>query len=831
MRNRIALFAFLIPSLAWAGNTCTTTATGSNWSSSSHWSCTPSGTVPGNGDIAVINNATTVDVNTTVGQSGPSMRSMNKDYQAPSLSQTSGGGSLPAGAYYVAFTNVDSSGLESAPAETNSTQTLTSGYTLVVTLPALPAGVSSRNIYITNTAGGSLTEHLYATGVTGTTYNATSASWTNGTTTYAAATAIPKNWAIYLNANLTLATNVSLMMRGDMMQLTAAITLDCGSTFTFDASASAGTTNNQYAVFLGNAYGSTPEWESSGSCSSNPWTITSNTGGGNGGIIQGIYAGGADGRPLILALANGTISNLGTASFQGIENAGGNTSLVNVVFNGNGQIMLGTAGIAMALTNNLVIQNCTWLNSLGTYNLYLHTSSGTATGTRTFTGNVFDIAPYLNISDTWSTAATGNYFDQGWSTIATPAVAMTGNFVRETGPALADNGMTNNQTMANNYFLVDYWPTATVTSTATSATASTLVDTTRSWTTNAYESTSSNGWVVLITGGTGVNQLRSILGNTATALTVSRNWATNPDSTSTYVIYDGIGNIHVLNASGAAGGITDSGNVFEFTGTMADGLGHCFTTSNMGSNLLTVQNNISLPDGSGLNLVGTMTITGQTGSGGGETILHNTGYVGNYGGMQVGDYTSAAGMVAALKNNLFWVQSSVPGGTFGGSKAIDTGHPTSGGIQNIVAPANANYNACWNCQTMGYDDNGYGINLSSAAGGNDVNLSGSTTTSGPNFVDSTRNFIKWCQSLGTTGTLRTTVIANCRASMMSVNNFSGAQTAYTPAALVTYVTAGFAPQNVALHNAASDGTDIGAVAYQALPRRHASSTFGGDLLR
>ena len=40
---------------------------------------------------------------------------------------------------------------------------------------------------------------------------------------------------------------------------------------------------------------------------------------------------------------------------------------------------------------------------------------------------------------------------------------------------------------------------------------------------------------------------------------------------------------------------------------------------------------------------------------------------------------------------------------------------------------------------------------------------------------------------------------------------------FTISALMTYVTAGFAPQNALLHNAASDGTDIGAVAYQALP--------------
>ena len=59
-----------------------------------------------------------------------------------------------------------------------------------MTIPALPAwGAASANIYLTAAGGAAGTETLYATGVTGTTYSLSSASWTNGTTTQAAAAA------------------------------------------------------------------------------------------------------------------------------------------------------------------------------------------------------------------------------------------------------------------------------------------------------------------------------------------------------------------------------------------------------------------------------------------------------------------------------------------------------------------------------------------------------------------------------------------------------------------------------------------------------------------
>ena len=58
-----------------------------------------------------------------------------------------------------------------------------------------------------------------------------------------------------------------------------------------------------------------------------------------------------------------------------------------------------------------------------------------------------------------------------------------------------------------------------------------LVDSTKSWTSNRW-----NGMAVRITGGTGAGQVRSIIDTTPTTLKVSRDWMIPPDSTSTYVI-------------------------------------------------------------------------------------------------------------------------------------------------------------------------------------------------------------------------------------------------------------------------------------------------------
>lgn len=68
------------------------------------------------------------------------------------------------------------------------------------------------------------------------------------------------------------------------------------------------------------------------------------------------------------------------------------------------------------------------------------------------------------------------------------------------------------------------------TGTATSATATTLVQTGKTWTASQWVN-----FQVRITGGTGAGQIRTITANTADTLTVAT-WTTTPDATSTYAI-------------------------------------------------------------------------------------------------------------------------------------------------------------------------------------------------------------------------------------------------------------------------------------------------------
>lgn len=67
--------------------------------------------------------------------------------------------------------------------------------------------------------------------------------------------------------------------------------------------------------------------------------------------------------------------------------------------------------------------------------------------------------------------------------------------------------------------------------TATAGAAKTLTDSGATWGTNSWA-----GYTLLITGGTGSGQTKSIASNTATVITVDGNWKTNPDNTSTYQV-------------------------------------------------------------------------------------------------------------------------------------------------------------------------------------------------------------------------------------------------------------------------------------------------------
>ena len=69
------------------------------------------------------------------------------------------------------------------------------------------------------------------------------------------------------------------------------------------------------------------------------------------------------------------------------------------------------------------------------------------------------------------------------------------------------------------------------TGTATAGAASTITNGAKNWTANQW-----TNYQIRITAGTGVGQVRTIASNTATVITTSAAWTTNPDATSQYAI-------------------------------------------------------------------------------------------------------------------------------------------------------------------------------------------------------------------------------------------------------------------------------------------------------
>lgn len=166
------------------------------------------------------------------------------------------------------------------------------------------------------------------------------------------------------------------------------------------------------------------------------------------------------------------------------------------------------------------------------------------------------------------------------------------------------------------------------------------------------------------------------------------------------------------------------------------------------------------------------------------TIEHNT-YHGGQGAYFGESFAGVAGM-GIVRNNISWARSA-------GTAYIIKADP--GVIANVVQGADAHHNGRFNAHaTNGYDPN---LTFSPAT-------QGSGDVSGdPQFVDVNRGVKKWSTSLGGAGTTLD-AMARIKAGTATI------------AQLLTYVKAGFAPQNAAYH-AASDNISpsngwIGAVA-------------------
>ena len=131
-----------------------------------------------------------------------------------------------------------------------------------------------------------------------------------------------------------------------------------------------------------------------------------------------------------------------------------------------------------------------------------------------------------------------------WGKTLTNTPSLTGQFVECNGQVLSDAG-----SVYNGVTIPNLNGGLSVTGTASSGANTTLTDSSKSWATNAYA-----GWVIKLTGGTGSGQYRQVVSNTATAITISGNWTTNPALNTTYIISTAQKFLRGSTTSGTVGG-------------------------------------------------------------------------------------------------------------------------------------------------------------------------------------------------------------------------------------------------------------------------------------
>ena len=150
-----------------------------------------------------------------------------------------------------------------------------------------------------------------------------------------------------------------------------------------------------------------------------------------------------------------------------------------------------------------------------------------------------------------------------------------------------------------------------------------------------------------------------------------------------------------------------------------------------------------------------------------------------------------------------------------------SGGACTGGNKDMIRPGAADYNYGYNMSggwcpaRSGYSYQAYS---STPAGTHDVKLFGSTNAAGANFVDPTRNFLNWAIHNGSTGTVPQ-ILADAFNKMSTMNDFTGPNTTYTIDKLISWVKAGFVPQNSSVNftypGDTNPVTNVGAMKYQA----------------
>jgi hypothetical protein len=200
----------------------------------------------------------------------------------------------------------------------------------------------------------------------------------------------------------------------------------------------------------------------------------------------------------------------------------------------------GPSGTATAGTSTTLTTNLTIARDLRGYKIHItggpcagdivtilsNTVGANAVITATFSGTITNASTYRLLTPRWYVLCAGTlaanifkYFDFALNTWT--ALTQTGL------PATisTDSKLIATPSMSGGEF------TSFASGTATAGGASTLTNGAKTWTVNQWTS-----FQIRITAGTGLGQFRTIASNTATVITTSAAWTTNPDATSVYAI-------------------------------------------------------------------------------------------------------------------------------------------------------------------------------------------------------------------------------------------------------------------------------------------------------
>lgn len=638
--------------------------------------------------------------------------------------------------------------------------------------------------------------------------------------------------ALQANAAYTVASGVTLRVRGHVHQGNAAVLFQAGSHLIFDATSAASPITSIY-LWYADSFSAGSRSLTFAGVSGNRATVTSQTGGAAGRFVN--KSGFTDGININAAFTN--FSNIGDATHDAITltNSSPNTwvqTFNRCQFDGTGLFKIAT--VNQSTGGGYLITNNTWKNSVSTTTdgnghalaVSIGGTLATITGTHTFTGNVVD--KYV-LNTVTSVTVEDNIFlsNQYWSgSTDSTLVSFKRNLLRFPDKTTARNEAGDT---IDNYYVhtvpetARVW-TGTLSSFTNSGAQMVLTVSGPAMTATSMVSNATNNWDLHVESGAGVDLVRSVRTNGTNTITVDGRWPSGrvPVAGDTISVYFGVGgNIHwfvsntYLTSWLVDGVIIDQQNADN----NGDWAAKPTTPAPPNSRCLTiVRNSIMLPNAQRSNS-SPIFVTLGTNYGVGYpdyavSAYRNTIFAGAQSCAHVGEQgTGHADQWHEFRDNLCYTDPGVDQIAVGGSTtpvnnfSLVMGDWVSGGYTPAdysVTNGAAHHNAKWGL-AAGTAGGGYTLHPTSPTtpwGQNDV-------TADPQLVDDTRNIFTWGKSLGLTGT-RVQVIDKVLAELAKKNDDTGFDSRFTVANLIAYVRAGFKPQNSALM-ASSTGGWIGAV--------------------